>query len=510
MDQEVRPIAASPAITEVVWTRFQNRVARIRAAAVPGWVWVVLLWALMAFPAAAIRGTHHEEGTVIGLARGAVEDGWWLSPHLYGVRFIERPVLLSWIAAAIGKLSGGVTVWSARIPHLLFLLAGGLMVFNLVRSHTRQAPAVFGALCWFACPMMAQKFITAEPDVTLSVLLFAGFFLWWKGVSSGGVSLSRWFSIALVLAAAGLTKGPQPLAYFTLGVGAYLVVRRRWHDLPGFILANAIAALVVASWYWAVMIPGDVERWMWHSRLSDGMTMTQWFRDHLDFVVSIFAAEWLPGSILLIPAIVAIARNTAGRDSDLMLAAVIAFMPDWRRWFCWCWPGGVATRYAMPTNLALAILGGILFERWWFSRPRLIAASGTVVAGVSAYLILLGWVVMPLAPDLFRQSRISAQTIAAVRGIVPGTLYVSRSAADDNVLAYAAAPVREVETEDIGNLKGPVLAILADSELSELMARKPGFRAIPHAVVNRKDHTRIFEIQPNRSAGLIRTQPNAD
>ena len=47
---------------------------------------------------------------MIGLARGAVEDGQWLSPHLYGVRYVERPVLLSWIAAAIGKLSGGVSV----------------------------------------------------------------------------------------------------------------------------------------------------------------------------------------------------------------------------------------------------------------------------------------------------------------------------------------------------------------------------------------------------------------
>jgi 4-amino-4-deoxy-L-arabinose transferase-like glycosyltransferase len=343
--------------------------------------------------------------------------------------------------------------------------------------------------------MVGQKFITAEPDVTVSVLLFAGFFLWWKGVSGGGVSLSRWLSIGLVLTAAGLTKGPQPLAYFTLGVGAYVVMRRRWNDLPGFILANAIAALVVASWYWAVMIPGDVEGWMRHSRLSDGMTMTQWLRDHLDFVVSIFAAEWLPGSLLLFPAIAAIARNTNGRDNDLMLAAVL--YAGLASLVLLVWPGGVATRYAMPANLALAVLGGLLFERWWFSQPWLIAASSIVVAGVSSYLILLGWIAMPLAPDLFRQSRISAQTIEAVRGVVPGPLYVSRSAADDNVLAYVAAPIREVATEVIGNLKPPALAILTDSELQELMAQNPGFRAIAHAVVNKREHIWIFGVQSN-------------
>ncbi|MFL6825483.1 MAG: ArnT family glycosyltransferase [Bradyrhizobium sp.] len=283
-------------LTDLVWTWFLRQLSLVRSADIPGWVWVVLLWALMAYPAASIRGTHYEEGTVIGLARGAVEEGYWLSPHLYGVRFVERPVLLSWLAAGIGKLSGGVTVWSARIPHLLFLLAGGLMVFNL----DRKASAVFGALCWFACPMVAQKFVTAEPDVTLSVLLFGAFFLWWKGVVSGHASMLRWVSIAILLIAAGLTKGPQPIAYFTLGVGAYLIVKRRWGDISGFVFSNAVAGLAVAAWYWAVLNPGDVKDWMLHSRLSEGMTMVQWFRDHLGFAISISMVEWLPGSLLLL------------------------------------------------------------------------------------------------------------------------------------------------------------------------------------------------------------------
>jgi 4-amino-4-deoxy-L-arabinose transferase-like glycosyltransferase len=487
-----------PAITEVVWTWFLRQIARVKSADIPGWVWVVLLWALMAFPAASIRGCHHEEGTVIGLARGALEDGQWLSPHLYGARFIERPVLLSWIAAAIGKLSGGVTVWSARIPHLIFLLGGGLMVFNLVRSHTRKAPAVFGALCWFACPMVAQKFITAEPDVTLSVLMFAGFFLWWKGNSTGHVSILRWLSIGVVLAAAGLTKGPQPIAYFTLGVGAYLLVKRRWNDIPGFLLANAIAGLIVAGWYWEVTISGDMDSWMLHSRLSDAMTTSQWFRDHLDFVLSILLAEWLPGSILLLPAIVAVARKTAGRDGDLMLAAILYTVAA--TLVLVFWPGGVATRYAMPANLTLAVLAGILFERWWSAKPWLIAASNTVVIGISGGLIVLGWIVMPLAPDVFRQSRISAQTIAAVRGKLPGTLYISKSTADRNVLAYVTAPVRVVEFREIESLETPAFAILSASEISALAARKPDFLTIPHAVLKGEPLTRIFEIQPKPPA----------
>ena len=113
--------------------------------------------------------------------------------------------------------------------------------------------------------MVAQKFITAEPDVTLSVLMFGGFFVWWGGESKGRVSLLRWTLVSLLISAAALTKGPQPLAFFSLGVGAYIFLTRRWVNLPGFALVHVCAALCAGSWYWAVIIPGDIQGWLAHS-----------------------------------------------------------------------------------------------------------------------------------------------------------------------------------------------------------------------------------------------------
>lgn len=470
--------ASSIAVTQVVWTWFLRQIDRLRGAAIPGWVWVVLLWALMAFPAASLRGTHYEEGTVIGLARGALEDGHWLAPHLYGGRFVERPVLLSWIAAALGSVTGSVGVWSARLPHLLFLLAGGLMVFNLVLPHTRKAPAVFGALCWFASPMVAQKFITAEPDVTLSVLMFGGFFLWWRGVIRGRVTVLRWICIGVLLALSGLAKGPQPLAFFGLGVGAFILLRRRWGDLPGFVLANLIAVLASAGWYWLVMTPGDVEGWLRHSRLADRMTASQWLRDHLDFALSMIV-EWAPGSVLLIPAIVALAKRQLADDRDLILAALL--YATLGTLVLLVWPGGVATRYAMPGNLGLAVIGGILFDRWWFDRPWLIAIANTIVTGISTALVILGWLVIPTAPDVFRQTRIDAQIIGGVRASVPGPLYVSDTMPTMNLLAYVPAPVRRLALPDLARVSTPALAILTSADIKHLIAANPELRITVHA-----------------------------
>jgi 4-amino-4-deoxy-L-arabinose transferase-like glycosyltransferase len=487
----------STAVTQVVWTWFLRQVTRVRTAEMPGWIWVVLLWALMAFPAASLRGTHFEEGTVIGLARGALEDGHWLEPHLYGLRFIERPVLLSWIAAALGSLTGTVGVWSARLPHLLFLLAGGLMVYHLVLPHTRRAPAVFGALCWFASPIVGQKFITAEPDVTLSVLMFGGFFLWWRGVCLGRVSLLRWIGIGVLLGLSGLTKGPQPLAFFGLGVGAYILVSRRWCDVAGFVLANVIAILPAAGWYWLVMMPGDAEGWLHHSRLAEGITISQWARDHLDFALSM-VMEWAPGSILLIPAVVAIARRTLPDDDrPIMLAAILYAAIGGL--VLLIWPGGVATRYAMPGNLGLAVVGGILFDRWWFIHHWLIAVVNTIVVGISTALIVLGWIVLPAAPDMFRLSRIEAQTIAGIRTLVPGPLYASEAKANVNVLAYVPAPVRRVSPADLARLSAaaPVLAVISTTELDALLSTNAALRVITHAKLSGNPALVVVEIRTN-------------
>lgn len=465
-----------------------RKFSQVDSATVPAWVWVVVLWAVMAIPAIALRASHLEEGTVIALARGAVEDGQWLAPHRYGIRFVERPVLLSWIAAAIGSLSGGVTVWAARIPHLLFLLGGGLMVFDLVRSQASKAAALFGAMCWFAAPIVAQKFITAEPDVTVSVLLFGAFFVWWKGVAAGNVSLARWTMAGLILGAAGLTKGPQPLGYFTLGLGAYLLLRGRLTDLPGFILANGLAGVVVGAWYFAVANPHDVQDWMVHSRLT-AIPLDVWVKDHANFIGSM-VFEWLPSSLLLALMGGAVRRTLI--ENELALAAAL--------YAAACtvalvfWPGGVATRYAMPGTLGLAVLSGILFDRYRASRPYLVTVSLIIAEVVVIYVVVVGWLVMPLAHDAFNRGSIAAGLIRPQQ-TTPGPLYVCGSSIDLNVLVHFSGPIQEVSCGAPYNIVAPALAALAPSDVVAIVAMRPDLRLIPRATLPKSTMPQIVEIQ---------------
>src|SRR5439155_8127940 len=113
---------------------------------IPAWAWILLIWFLFVVPAIALRGYHFEEGSVIALARGALEDGQWLVPSHYGYRLIERPILYSWLVAVLGEIFG-INHWTARMPTVVSLLAVGGLVFWLVRQRSSVLAALFGAFC---------------------------------------------------------------------------------------------------------------------------------------------------------------------------------------------------------------------------------------------------------------------------------------------------------------------------------------------------------------------------
>ena len=168
----------------------------------------------------------------------------------------------------------------------------------------------------------------------------------------------------------------------------------------------------------------------------------------------------------------------------------------------------------MPGNLGLAVIGGILFERWWFSRHWLIAVANTIVTGLSTALVVLGWLVIPVSPDTFRQTRIDAQIIAGVRPTLPGTIYAAETTVSANVLAYVPAPVRRIPVHELAKLTAPALAVVTPAEMEALARANPGMRILSHTRLTGNPALVVVEIRPNAAAGhgnatLARLQPDS-
>lgn len=300
------------------------------------------------------------------------------------------------------------------------------------------------------------------------------------------------------MALTGLTKGPQPIAYFTLGVGVFLLLKERGQIL-GFIAANALAALIVGSWYWLVYEPGDLDLWKNHSRLSDQTTLTERVRDHLDFVKSV-VVEFLPATILIGPAIAVVLRTWRSSYRDLLLASVLYSVT------CTLvlvfWPGGVAARYAMPATLTLAVICGLMFDQWRGTHPRVVAAGLVVSCLIFTGLLLRGWVAMPFWPHLFKESQIAGAAISSVHHRAHGPLYVVGISTEHNMLSYVKGPIRAVTLDDLAQLKTLATAILQPDEELALADKNSAMQLIELArIVSQKRPYRVFELRP--AAGSI-------
>jgi 4-amino-4-deoxy-L-arabinose transferase-like glycosyltransferase len=217
---------------------------------------IILLWACATLPNLTVRSFIYEEGTNAEIAKDVLANGHFLNPFVYGVRWHEKPSLLGWLIAGFALLTGGVNEWSARLPAMLSVLATALLVHRVARRYASAAASLFAALSFLFCPLLLQKLTVAEPDTIVTVLSFATLAVWWDGAAFGNVTLWRWGSCGLLLAALALAKGPQPAGFFALGVAAYLLVERRWRDLPGLCFCMIIPAAATIAWGAAVYQPG--------------------------------------------------------------------------------------------------------------------------------------------------------------------------------------------------------------------------------------------------------------
>jgi 4-amino-4-deoxy-L-arabinose transferase-like glycosyltransferase len=445
----------------------------LNTSRVPPLLWLVALWFVLVVPLIFLRAAHFEDGTGIALARGAVEDGHWLVPYQYGDRFHERPVLLSFLIALINWPLGRVDPVLARVPTVLALLAGGVMLFWFVRRYASAAAALFAAACFFVSPMILQRLVTAEPDLLLSVILLGAFIVWWIGFETDRSTPARWLVIGLLVGIAGLAKGPQPCAYFFLGVGAFLLLHRRWGDLVGLTAAGVVAGVVVFSWYLAVYQPGDEVRWRSHSRIGLHVPWGEHLRDGSRFVGGVLI-ESLPACLLLVPlAIDSRFRSEVGRDRTLVQA--LLFYAICCTLVLVLWPG-TRPRYAMPGILALAAAAGLMFDRARIEWPRLQGVAVMIALGLGLFQILLNWVAMPLAPDLGGVMRKAGNTIASTIHSQPAILYVPLERSPKNPLIYVPPPIRLLPMDRIVGVSAPAWVLLTNAELERLKAERPELR----------------------------------
>jgi 4-amino-4-deoxy-L-arabinose transferase-like glycosyltransferase len=427
---------------------------------------IIVACAILAGPLIFWRGLHADEGVAVTVARSALEDGYWITPHLYNVRWIERPTLLSWIIAAVSVPFGSVNLFTVRVPIILFLLAGCLLIYAVLRRVSASIPAaLLGVALFLACPIVIRAYAMPTADLPLAVLLFVAFVIWWDGYSGGRISVGRWAAIGGVLALAGLMKGPQPVSYFALGIGLFILITRSWRQIPGFVLAGIICVIPLAAWYGYVYSPGDESDWAAFMRLSPAAPL-----DNPIAGIFMLISETLPAALF------AIAFGVAWRfrDSDRLPAGFIKTI------LCYSstaaliilfWPSGSTTRYFFPSILPMCVLGGLgydlLMKRW----PLSVAPGLLVMLGLLGYAFVYSDIAAPLMPKQFRSAQIDATRIVGQVRAAPAPLYRTDSVGL-NVFALFPERIVTAGATALKTVSGPAWMAVEPGEADALIAAR--------------------------------------
>ncbi len=434
---------------------------------------IIAAWAVLTVPLVFFRGYNSDEGVAVTIARSAVEDGYWLTPHMFNVRFIERPTLVSWIIAAISAPFGHVSQITARVPIILFLLVGCLLIYSLLRKIGASIPAaLLGTALFMACPIVMRGYVMITADMPLAVLLFLAFVLWWNGYAKGAISLGRWIAIGTVLAFAGLMKGPEPIGYFALGIGLFVLASRSWRQIPGLALAGLICVIPLALWYPAVYRPGDEAVWAAFMRIRPGNVFYGPTEESFKLLTETLPAMLFAAAFLISQAFRD--RNPVSPPAFLPAIACYAFTAAPAVLF---WPGGSTARYFFPMFLPLAVLGGLGYDLLSPRRPHIVAPILILTAGLLTYAFVYSVVASPLMPMRFRQSKIEAEQVTALVQEMPATIYTTGVTAL-NVLPYIPGRILKVKPSELETLLGPAWIIIPTGEAKDLLSRRQGLRVV--------------------------------
>jgi 4-amino-4-deoxy-L-arabinose transferase-like glycosyltransferase len=463
------------------------------------WIFLALLWACALLPWLSWRAFIWEEGNNAGLARNILEHGNLLRPVLFGVSWSEKPSLLPWLIAGLSKLAGGVTEVTARLPAILSVLATALMVQALTRRYASVRASIFAAATFMFCPLLLQKLTIAEPDTLITALSFGAFMLWWNATELGAPSWRRWIGCGALLVVLAMAKGPQPVGFFALGVGIYLLLTGRWRDVPGLFVCLLMPLAATLAWAVNGYTPGEEREWLRYMRLQRLPATIAGYVTHNAHTVGQLLLEMFPAWLVL-PFLPAPWRRAGVADAPAVILPLLCYATACTAVLL-VWPFALS-RYAMPIAPAIAVLGGIAWDRIplpQFKWLRDVATGAAVVLAI--YQLALVNVLIPMVPDRFANSRNNGERIAATIASAPAPVYCERPF-DGNQMFYTRLKMACLDDDDVLKITAPAWLIAWEEDLDVLAKKRPDLE-IRRMLVTRASYEIVTAYLAPRAAAPV-------
>ncbi len=297
-------------------------------------------------------------------AREMVATGDYVTLHINGVRYLEKPPLPYWLVAFSYKVFG-VNEFSTRLPMVLSVMLLGVLAFCWGRRAFGDRTGIYAALFVYTCAGIYLFTRVLIPDVLLSLLIAAALYLFLTALEPGA-SPWRWYAGYSLMALGVLTKGLIALVFPGGAAFFFLLVTgewRRWREfrlLSGLVLFFAIAA----PWHIVAGLrnPGTAQHhgFFWFYFVNEHFLRflgKRYPRDYSKLPATLYWSlhlVWLfPWSLYLPAALRTAMQAWRGRSHGISDPGVTSRRGDFAertRLLCWIFAGVVLIFFAISTN----------------------------------------------------------------------------------------------------------------------------------------------------------------
>jgi 4-amino-4-deoxy-L-arabinose transferase-like glycosyltransferase len=297
-------------------------------------------------------------------AREMVATGDYVTLHINGVRYLEKPPLPYWLVAISYKVLG-VNEFSTRLPMVLSVMLLGVLAFCWGRRAFGERTGIYGGLFVYTCAGVYLFTRVLIPDVLLSLLIAAAMYFFLTALEVGAAAW-RWYAGYAMMALGVLTKGLIALVFPGGAAFFFLLVTGEWRRWREFRLFSGLALFLAIAAPWHILAglrnPGTAEHhgFFWFYFVNEHYLRflgRRYPRDYSKLPATLYWTlhlVWLFPWSLYLPAAVRTAveawREQPSGSGVKSGGRGLGDFATRTRLLCWIWAGVVLMFFALSTN----------------------------------------------------------------------------------------------------------------------------------------------------------------
>ena len=201
--------------------------------------------------------TVPDEGRYAEIPREMLVSGDFVTPHINGIKYFEKPPFFYWVQSGSLRVFG-LNEWAVRAPNALFGLLGVVLVYAGARNLYGRRVGLMSAGVLATCSIYTAMSQMVTLDMTMATLLSGTLFCFILGnvIPPGSRRSAFMYAMYTFAGLATLTKGLIGIILPGIIIFSWLLLTQRWRDLKTYCLpkGSLLFLLITLPWHIAVAI----------------------------------------------------------------------------------------------------------------------------------------------------------------------------------------------------------------------------------------------------------------